>query len=264
MHMDSYEAELKKKRKLLSQEPWKPLAQTEEVFHQKLSGTYLADIVFGANDGVITTFAVIAGAQGASLSRGVIIILGLANLIADGISMGAGNYLGSKSEIDYQKRQRQKEEWEVENFPEVERQEVREIYEKRGFRGKDLERAVEITTSDKKRWIDVMMLEELRIIEDKNETPFKRGVVTFCAFVAAGIIPVLAFIFDIAPDQRFNTAIIMAGITLFTVGALRSKVTIRHWFQSGIEMLTVGATAALAAYWIGAALQSIVGVAPVI
>jgi len=257
---EALEEELRRKRELLGLKENTPQAKLEAVFHQKVSGKYLSDAVFGANDGIITTFAVIAGAEGASLGSWVIIVLGCANLLADGISMGVGNYLGKKSEIDYQKKQRQKEAWEVENFPVIEREEIREIFEEKGFAGKDLERAVEIITSDKERWIDMMMLEELKIIEEPEETPAKRGVVTFVAFVIAGAIPLLPFVFGVSEVSRFLVASAATGLTLFVVGALRSRVIIKNWFFAGLEILIVGALAGAAAYGIGAFLRAVIPV----
>lgn len=252
--------ELEKKRTLLKSDEHASLAKLEEILHRqhKLSGRYISDIILGANDGIITTFAVIAGAQGAELSAGVIIILGSANLLADGISMGAGNYLGTKSEIDYQKRQREKEEWEVEQFPEIEKQEIRDIFAKKGFAGADLERAVEIVTSDKERWIDVMMLEELGLVEDPSETPIKRGLLTFIAFAIAGAIPLLPFLLGMTENSGFLIASIVGGITLFAVGSAKTRYTASHWLKSGLEMLIVGALAAGAAYAIGVFLRSLV------
>src|SRR3989338_5875779 len=116
------------------------------------SGGYLRDVIYGANDGIITTFAVVAGVAGAALSSSVVLILGFANLIADGISMGMSNYLGLKSQRDFESRERQREEQETEMWPEEERDEICRMYAAKGFAGQDLDRAVAVITSDKKRW----------------------------------------------------------------------------------------------------------------
>src|SRR3989337_3094736 len=110
--------DLKLKEKYLRQNP--DYRKREELYHQHQAGTYIKDLIYGANDGIITTFAVVAGATGASLSPMVVIILGFANLLADGVSMGAGNYLGIKSERDYQRAQRKKEEWEIDHLRNLE------------------------------------------------------------------------------------------------------------------------------------------------
>jgi len=90
---------------------------------------YLAEFVYGGIDGSVTTFAVVAGAAGAELSTNIVLILGFANLIADGFSMSVGNYLSAKSEIDNYRKHKKIEYWEVDNLPDQEKEEIREIYE---------------------------------------------------------------------------------------------------------------------------------------
>ena len=104
-----------------------------ESFHRTGVGGYLRDFVYGANDGIITTFAVVAGVAGANLSASVVLILGFANLLADGFSMAMSNYLGEKSNRDFVATERGREEWEVERLPEEEREEIRKIYRAKGF-----------------------------------------------------------------------------------------------------------------------------------
>ena len=142
---------------------------------------YLGEFVYGGIDGSVTTFAVVAGAVGASLDSSIIIILGFANLFADGFSMSVGSYLSSKSEIDNFKKHQKIEYWEVENIPEAEREEIRDIYREKGFEGELLEQVVEVITSDKDRWVDVMMKDELSMMET-NKSPFAMGAVTFISF----------------------------------------------------------------------------------
>ena len=99
--------------------------------HQKERGKYVGDLVYGALDGIITTFAVVSGVQGAQMNNSIVLIMGFANLIADGISMGVGNYLSSKSELEYIKKEREREEWEIEHYPEGEKEEIRYIFKKK-------------------------------------------------------------------------------------------------------------------------------------
>src|SRR3990167_6334872 len=123
------------------------------------TGTYVGDFVYGAIDGSVTTFAVVSGVAGAALSSNIVIILGLANLLADGFSMAIGNYLSSKSDIEFAQKEREREEWEVEHYPKGEIEEIRGIFRAKGFEGKKLEDAVETITSNKKLWVDTMMAE---------------------------------------------------------------------------------------------------------
>lgn len=125
---------------------------------------YIGEFVYGGIDGIITTFAVVAGAEGASLGISVVIILGVANLIADGFSMSVGNFFSTKTEIDTYHRHRQTEYWEVENLREAEVEEIRQIYRAKGFQGTLLEQVVEVITADKDVWVDTMMKEELEMV----------------------------------------------------------------------------------------------------
>jgi len=225
---------------------------SHETYHAITGGTYIRDIVYGANDGIVTTFAIIAGVAGAGLASKVVLILGFTNLFADGLSMAIGNYLGIKSELEYAQRERDMEKWEIDNIPDLEKKELAEIYRKKGFKGKDLTQAVNIIASDKKVWLDTMMVEELGLIPDTTTSPVKHGLVTLFSFAFAGVLPLFPYIFSrLNPYRPFDISIIFTAISLFTVGALRTFITKKHWFISGLEMFAVGAIAALAAYFVG-------------
>jgi VIT1/CCC1 family predicted Fe2+/Mn2+ transporter len=236
-----------------------PSTHSERV-HELHRGRYLPDVVYGANDGIITTFAVVAGAAGASFSAGAIIVLGLANLLADGISMGLSNFLALRSKRDFDREQRTQEEWEVEQFPEIERKEVKEILERWGVTEPHIEPVIDGITKDKKRWVDLMMLEELGIIEEEKGPPIAHGVTTFLAFLLVGGMPLIPYIFGVAPEDQFVVSIIATAVSLFVVGALRSLVTKQSWIRSGFEMLGVGAIAAIAAYGVGYAVKTALGI----
>lgn len=252
---DYLQSVLKRKEKYLQENP--EYRRQEALAHRHLAGKYIGDLIYGANDGIITTFAIVAGVAGASLPGSIVIILGLANVVADGISMGASNYLGEKSERDYAKFQRQKEEWEIEHLRELEVEEIKEIYESKGFKGKDLDRTVEIITSDKKVWLDTMMTDELGILDQAQDDPKKHGFITFAAFVVAGMVPLTPYLIPNLSNQFFYSTAV-GVVTLFTVGALRSLVTTVNWFRGGLEMLLIGSGAALTAYLVGAFIDRLI------
>lgn len=224
-----------------------------EKYHALFGGTYIRDAVFGANDGIVTTFAVVAGVAGANLPIQTVMILGFANLLADGLAMGLGNYLGTKSEVDYIKRERRMETWETENIPDLERKEVEEIYKNKGFGGKELQRVVDVITANKKVWVDTMMVDELGLPKEKFEHPGKNGLATFISFASAGLFPLLPYVFGL--PKAFDVSILVTALTLFLVGSLRAVVTKKSWLVSGIEMLAVGAVAAAAAFVTGRAIE---------
>jgi vacuolar iron transporter family protein len=225
-------------------------------------GQHLADAVLGATDGVVTTFAVVAGAAGANLSSGVVLIMGFANLLADGLSMAIGNYLGARSQRDFWREEREREIWEIEQIPEAEREEIRRHYRRKGFDGEWLEHAVSLITSDKERWLEEMMREELGIREEKS-APAVSGVVTFSAFSLAGFLPLISYLVAFfRPDflpRAFSSSVALTVAALFVVGAARCYITRRTWWRSGFEILALGGAAALCAFAVGHFLQALVG-----
>jgi len=231
--------------------------------HSSGSAAYISDIVLGGIDGIITTYAVVASVVGADLSMGVIIVLGGANLFADGISMAVGNFLGATSLSRYHSSERSRELWEVENLPDHEREEIREIFASKGFKGKLLDDVVAHITSDKELWVETMMKEELGIMEDRGN-PVLAGFSTFTAFVLFGFIPLSIFCFayltgaNYSSTFLFTSATVSTGLALFTVGAFKSRITDESWIKSGSETLITGGLAGAVAYFAGVMLKTLV------
>ena len=141
----------------------------------------LGDFMLGGVDGVVTTFAVVAGSAGGQLTATIVIILGIANLIADGFSMAVSNYLGTRARQDEVEQSRADEEWQIDVFPEGEREEIRAIFERKGFNGPSLDEIVTVITADREIWVSTMMAEELRM-SDVSAQPLRAGLTTFAAF----------------------------------------------------------------------------------
>lgn len=224
----------------------------EDSAHGSTLGPFIHDIVYGANDGIVTTFAVVSGASGAALAPYIVIILGFANLLADGLSMGFGNYLSVKSKGDNYQRVLKEELREIEEDPEIEREEIREIYRKKGFSGRMLEDAVRTITADKNVWAETMMQGEHGLAMGDSRYPAFHGLMTFLAFLFFGSIPLLSYIFPVPEESRFVTAIVATAVALLIVGLMRSWVTRERMFKGPLEILSVGAVCALAAYLVGA------------
>lgn len=222
--------------------------------------SYLRDFVYGAIDGSITTFAVVAGVIGADLSQGIIIILGLANLIADGFSMAVGNYLGTRADEQLLERARSIEERHIAVHPGGEKDEIREIFRQKGFEGELLERIVAVVTSNRRLWIDTMLQDEYGL-SLTSRSARKAALATFVAFVLVGFVPLMPFVvlyFTTIPAERlFLMSVAMTGVAFFGVGALKSRFVDEHWFRAGIETLGVGGGAALLAYLVGILLRGI-------
>jgi len=256
---------------------------------------YLGEFVYGGIDGSVTTFAVVAGAAGAGLSSSVVIILGFANLIADGFAMSIGAYLSAKSEQENYRKHKKAEYKEIETMPQSERQEVEEIYRNYGFEGPLLQQVVNKITENKDRWVSVMMKEELEMTEDPK-SPIAMGAVTFGSFLLMGLIPLLVYVFDFwggptlggptfggptlggptpggatSPDsitaaidpsqhanQLFWVATLLTSTTFVFIGFLKSYVTETNRLRGILETLFLGAAAAGLAYAIGHLLEKLV------
>lgn len=215
---------------------------------EKNTPSDLRDFVYGSIDGTITTFAIVAGVEGANLAPSIIIALGFANVLADGFSMAASNYSGTKAELDDIKRLRQIEVQHLKTNPEGEREEIRQILIMKGLEGEVLEGAVRAITSHKERWIDMMMVEEYGVLP-QNPQPFRAAIITFFAFVICGMIPLISYILGLG--NAFIAATVATGATFFLIGALKSRWSLQNWVWSGLETLGIGGIAAALAYFVG-------------
>lgn len=162
---------------------------------------YIRDIVYGANDGIITTFAVVAGVTGGTLAPVTVLVLGVANLLADGLSMGVGNYLGIRSD-----------------------ERVREAQQ----------------------------------LPEQEAYPARHGIATFLAFVAAGSVPLLPYVFPAMATNLFAASTLLSLIVLFGVGAARARVGTGSWWLNGLEMLGLGIVVGAVAYYGGAIVAALV------
>ena len=221
---------------------------------------YLAEFVYGGMDGSITTFAVVAGAEGAHLSSAIIIIMGFANLLADGFAMSVGSYLSAKSERDNYQKHKNTEYWEVENIPETEREEIRQIYRDHGFEGELLEKIVKVITADKDRWVNVMMKHELEMIPS-SKSPITSGTATFISFLLVGLVPLLVYVIDYLFPQNINlfmASSLLTSLAFVYIGYIKTRVTQTTIWKGIMETLLLGITAAVVAYFVGYMLEKIV------
>lgn len=240
-------------------------APSESKLHQQsipfpVFQKYLGEFVYGGIDGSITTFAVVAGAMGAGLEASVIIILGFANLLADGFSMSVGAYLAAKSSADNYRKHQRIEYWEVQHLPEIERQEIREIYQAKGFNGQLLDEVVAVITADKDRWVAEMMKDELGMMED-DRSPFWIGGMTYISFILLGIIPLTVYVYDWLfnfSGDPFLWASALTFLAFFVIGWLKSYLTQTSRLRSIAETLALGMLAAGVAYFVGDWLEQII------
>ncbi len=213
-------------------------------------GGIIRELVFGANDGLVAAFAVASGVNGAGVKSSVILIAGLAELIGGTISMALGAYLSTKSQIEYYRGEMNREAYEVDNFPEVERQEIREIYESKGFKDEILEKIISHITSDRKRWVEIMMNEELGLSLDPSTSPSKSAVATGGAYAFGALMPVIPYMF-MQPGSGLLASAAVTLTVLFGVGAAKTIVTGKNLLRSGFESMAIGGLAAAATFLAG-------------
>jgi len=239
---------------------------TSAAVAQRIAGeirqSYLRDFVYGAIDGCVTTFAIVSGVVGANLDLSIVLILGTANVLADGFSMAVSNYLGTKTSVQMVHRAREIEEMHVDRIPDGEIEEVREIFRRKGFEGELLDRVVDVITGDRGLWIDTMVREEWGL-SLSQPSPWKAAWVTFAAFLAAGLVPLLPFAILHALGSDGQTAFVISsaatGATFFGIGALKSRYVAGGWFRAGLETFLVGGGAALLAFVVGWLLKGLAG-----
>ncbi len=219
--------------------------------------SYLGDAVLGGIDGCVTTFAIVTGAIGAGFSTTVVIILGVANLLADGFSMAVSNYQGTKSEHELLDEARASEERHIEQYPQGEREEIRQIFMQKGFSGEVLEEIVTVITEDKTLWVDTMLTEELGL-RLQAPSPLRAAIATFMAFLVVGLVPLLPFLLPIvAGENMFAASVIATSFAFLAIGMTKGKMLNLHIFKSGLETLFVGGAAAGISYLVGYLLQGL-------
>jgi len=226
--------------------------------HSK-AGDLMKSMLFGGLDGIITTFAVVAGAGGGGLSVPVVLIMGFSSLVADALSMGVGDALSSKAESEVAARERMREAWEYDNYPEGEVREMVTLYESRGLPHDDAELIVGTMSKHRDFFVDAMMRDELGLepppLDSARCEYVRSGACCFGAFLACGSVPLLGYVAFVpagwSDDALFALSCTLTATTLFLLGALKARFTLLSWYVSGLEVLLVGGSCAAAAYVIG-------------
>lgn len=217
-------------------------------------GSFLRQLILGGQDGIVNVLGIILGVATATNNAGIVIVSGLAATFAESISMAAVAYTSARAGKDYYNAMLEQEKREIKELPEVEKEEVRLIYMKKGFNGNHLEETVNHVCSNEKLWLEVMMTEELGLSESANINPAKEATVVGLASFAGSIIPLIPFFFLPTINMAIPSTVILSLVVLFMAGALKAKITIGNWKKSGLEMALIGGVAAISGYAIGALL----------
>ncbi len=219
----------------------------------------VSDAVLGGIDGCVTTFAIVSGVVGAGLPSAVAVILGFANLLADGFSMGVSNYESHRSRREYLDSLRRMEALHIDVVPEGEREEIRQIFRAKGFDGEVLETIVSTITQDRELWIETMLAEE-HGLQKSRARPLVSALVTFAAFVGVGSMPLLPFLrSEVGAQTNFVTSAIIAGAMFFLIGIAKSAILDQPRIVSGLRSLLTGGAAAGLAFYTGYLLRQVFG-----
>ena len=224
--------------------------------HQKLHrvGMKLSDVILGGQDGIVNILGLVLGVAAASGSPRIIIAAALSTTFAESLSMAAVSYTSTQADRDYYTGQVKREKDHITRFTDIEREEIRRIYQLKGFSGKQLDDIVRTITSDVNRWVEVMMAEELKISPVGKGSVYRSALIVGIAAIIGSLVPVIPF-FGLPIWSAVIASIALAGVSLFVVGAYKAKVTVGVWWKSGLQLLGIGLVTALIGYAIGAAVS---------
>lgn len=214
----------------------------------------IREAVFGANDGAVSTFGILSGLVGAGLSSGVIVLVGLVQMFAAGMSMGLGAYISTKSQNEYYDAVRADQREEIDSHPAREKKRVRHYLAQLGVKGKELSAAAADITEDKQHWTHFLVEERLGAAKERDPHPVVGGAVMFGAFVIAGLFPLLPFVF-LSPRQGLVWSAVLALAALFAVGAAKTRFTHRNALLSGFENFLIGAVTGVVGFAVGSFAQ---------
>jgi VIT1/CCC1 family predicted Fe2+/Mn2+ transporter len=219
----------------------------------KVEGSGIRDATLGANDGLVSVLTILAGAAGAATGK-TVLLLGIAALVGGAISMGIGAFVSAKAYRAYFAKELQRELREMKELPDVEREEIREIYRGRGFEGELLDQVVDTITSNPTVWLRVMMQEELGLSEGFGE-PLGAALTVSLAFLLGGAVPIIPFLF-VAGVGGLGLSFLFTAVALLVGGAIRAKFTGENLARAGAELIAMAAVGVAAAYGIGRGLHA--------
>jgi vacuolar iron transporter family protein len=221
---------------------------TEQV--HAAGGASVRDLMLGLNDGLVASFAVTSGVAGAFASSGVVIMAGLAEMLGGAVSMALAAFISARSQIEFYESEIERERDEIRRWPDREREEIRAIYHAKGFSGELLDRIVRHITADPERWSNVMMREELGLAVESFDKPLRSGLTVGLSYLVGALVPVVGYLF-VPPHIGVIVSACATTFALFVVGAIKTIITGRRWWLSGLESMAIGVAAAAVTYGAG-------------
>ncbi|HLE16067.1 MAG TPA: VIT1/CCC1 transporter family protein [Anaerolineales bacterium] len=233
--------------------------QFEEHYHHTHKDPHrgasaLSDVILGGQDGLVNVLGVILGVAAATGDPQIVLVAGLAATFAESVSMGAVAYTSTLADADFYESEREREYRHIMEVPNLERQEIREIYADKGFHDDLLERIVDTITADKDVWVAVMMSEEHRLIPSNRKAALRSAIIVGVAAIIGSLIPLVPFMF-LTVKTGIWVSILVSALVLFIVGAYKARLTVGHQGKSGLEMALIGTVSALVGYAVGTLLK---------
>ncbi len=231
----------------------------EDLFHHNYTDPHrqassLADIILGGQDGLVNVLGVILGIAAATSDSYLVLVAGLAATFAESVSMGAVAYTSTLAEADFYESEREREYRHIQDVPHLEEEEIRQIYEEKGFRGPLLERIVKTITANEDVWVAVMMAEEHQLTPVNRQHALRSALIVGFAAIVGSLIPLVPFLF-LSVSLSIWVSILISALVLFVVGAYKARVTVGKPGKSGLEMAIIGTLSALVGYAVGALLK---------
>lgn len=220
-----------------------------ETWHVRGGGA-MRELVFGMNDGLVSTLSLVSGVAGAAVSRSLVLLAGIAGLLSGAISMAAGAYISTKSQREVYEAQVAREREELEQDPEEEKAELRTLYRLKGYSAEEAQRIVERISQDKDLMLESMLRDELGLMPESFPNPWLAGLQSGGAFVVGAFIPLIGYLFF----DGLTATLVSVGISiaaLFLIGVVKTLFTGLSWLRSGLEMVSIGLLATAVTYLIG-------------
>ncbi|MDO8625280.1 MAG: VIT1/CCC1 transporter family protein [Candidatus Diapherotrites archaeon] len=229
------------------------LAKRHLEHHTVDAGSTLREFILGCQDGVVNVAGIALGVAIGTGNPSIVILAGLAATFAESISMAAVAYTSSKAASDFYDEQYAQEVREVNETPDIERDEIRELYQKKGFSGKLLDQVVETITADQKVWVQTMMEEELKLSREAHN-PVTQGIIVGVAAIVGSFVPLIPFFLipSISIQQAMIASVVLVALGLFALGAYKGHMTKQSILKSGLEIAVIGLIAAGAGFLVGA------------
>ncbi len=217
---------------------------------EKKLSSLVREIVFGMEDGMVSTLGAISGIAVGSQDKFMVILSGLVIIAVESISMGIGSYLSNRSQREVERRLLQEEREEIEKYPQAEKKELEEMYKADGWPAELAKHMSEAAASDKRLMLKEMAYRELSLIPGGGSTPLLNAMAMYFSYIGGGLVPLFAYFF-LPIKVATPLSIVVTLIGLFTLGVVITKYTKKSWWKSGLRIMLIGGLAFMVGMAVG-------------